>query len=147
VRAVGVDYGRKRIGLAVSDATGMLARPLKTIERKGDPRAVAAAIAAEVAAVDDAVSAIVIGLPRRLSGEATDQTAAVEQLIAALRQIVAVPVVAQDERLTSREAERVLAEREKDWRKRKANIDAMAAAIILQDYLDAQPRAAEEHEQ
>ena len=136
---MGVDYGQRRIGLALSDATGMLARPWKTIPRAGNPSQVAATIASEAGALmrdDDGLSAIVVGLPRRLNGEPTDQTAAVEALVERLRGIVTIPVVLQDERLTSHEAERMLAQREKDWRKRKAMIDAAAAALILQDYLD-----------
>lgn len=141
---MGVDYGQRRIGLALSDATGMLARPWKTIPRAGNPSQVAATIASEAGALmrdDDGLSAIVVGLPRRLNGEPTDQTAAVEALVERLRGIVTIPVVLQDERLTSHEADQMLAQREKDWRKRKAMIDAAAAALILQDYLDAQDRS------
>ena len=140
MRALGVDYGQTRIGLALSDATGMLARPWKTIARVGNPSQVARAIAGEVAALgssDEAVSVIVLGLPRRLNGVANEQTARVEQIASHLRKLVVVPLILQDERLSSHEAEQVLAQRERDWRKRKARIDAMAAAIILQDYLDA----------
>ena len=81
---------------------------------------------------------IVIGHPRRLDGRANEQTVAAEQLAGALRALVDMPVVLQDERLTSREAEALLARNERDWRKRKARLDAMAAAVILQDYLDSQ---------
>jgi putative holliday junction resolvase len=142
VRSLGVDYGQRRIGLALSDATGMLARPWKTIARTGNPSQVAAALATEAGALmreDDGLAAIVVGLPKRLSGEPTDQTATVEAVVERLRSIVTIPVVLQDERLTSREAESLLAKREKDWRKRKTMLDSAAAALILQDYLDAQP--------
>ena len=146
VRALGIDYGRRRIGLALSDATGLLARPWKTIACAGGAARVAASLAAEIAALaaeDDGLSAVAIGYPRRLSGESTTQTAVVEAIVAELRSIVEVPVVLQDERLTSREAESRLALREKDWRKRKPLLDAASAAVILQDYLDGQPRAAQ----
>jgi putative Holliday junction resolvase len=137
---LGIDYGRRRIGLALSDATGMLARPWKTIARAGNPAQVAATLAAEVAALmreDDGLSAVVMGLPRRLSGEANEQTAAVQALAGHLGAALAIPLVLQDERLSSREAESLLARSEKDWRKRKPLLDATAAAVILQDYLDA----------
>jgi putative Holliday junction resolvase len=144
MRALGIDYGRRRIGLALSDATGMLARPWKTIAREGNPTQVAATLGREIAALvaeDDGLAAVVVGLPRRLSGEASEQTAAVAALIERLSTISTVPVVAQDERLSSHEAETRLARTEKDWRKRKPLLDAAAAAVILQDYLDGRADA------
>ena len=149
MRVLGVDYGRKRIGLALSDATGMLARPWKTIEREGDAGQVASAITREIealAADGEEIGAIVVGLPRRLSGEAGEQSGAVEAVAARLRRQLSIPIALQDERLTSREAESRLATREKDWRKRKKLLDAEAAAIILQDYLDSLQRPAVEGE-
>ncbi len=148
MRALGIDYGRRRIGLALSDASGTLARPWKSIAVQGG--GVAAALAAEISALrsaDDGLHVIVLGLPRRLSGEPNEQTRAVEALAERLREAAGeVPIVLQDERLTSREAESLLARREKDWRKRKRLLDAAAAALILQDYLDGQAplRPAEE---
>lgn len=145
VRAIGIDYGRKRIGLALSDPTGLLARPWKTIASAGGPKRIAAVLAAEVAALsaeEDGLSAVALGYPRRLNGERTDQTAAVETIASLLRALVAVPVVLQDERLSSREAESLMSRREKDWRKRKPLLDAASAAVILQDYLDGQIRQA-----
>jgi putative Holliday junction resolvase len=82
----------------------------------------------------------VIGLPRRLSGDDNDQTARVRQLAALLANEVVIPITLQDERLTSRDAEEILARRERDWRKRRTQLDAMAAALILQDFLDSQSR-------
>lgn len=136
---MGVDYGQRRIGLALSDASGMLARPWKTLDRMGNPSQVAQTLAAELAALEtagEAVGVLVIGYPRRLSGEANEQTSAVRDVAERLTTLIRIPVVLQDERLSSREAETLLARREKDWRKRKAQLDAMSAAVILQDYLD-----------
>jgi putative Holliday junction resolvase len=144
VRALGIDYGQRRIGLALSDPTGMLARPWKTIRREGGTAQVATALAREIAALagdDDGLSTVVVGWPRRLSGDPGDLGAAVDAIVARLRALVAVPVVMQDERLSSREAEALLARREPDWRKRKALLDATAAAVILQDYLDGRDRS------
>ena len=142
VRALGIDYGERRIGLALSDPTGLLASPWKTIANDANLESAAARLAAEVAALssdgDDGVGVIVVGLPRRLSGEPNQQTARVRQLTDLLASRTALPVVLQDERLTSHEADALLAEREPDWRKRKGQLDAMAAALILQDYLDVQ---------
>ncbi len=139
MRYLGIDYGRRRIGLAISDPTGMLARPWKMIPRQGSTNVVAQALAREIAtlaAEDDGIGGVVLGYPRKLGGEPTDQTAAVDALAAALRTQIAVPLVMQDERLSSREAESLLAQRIKNWRDRKPLLDAASAAVILQDYLD-----------
>jgi len=142
VRALGIDYGEKRIGLALSDATGMLASPWKRLTNDANVGAAAKRIAAEVKALQDGdgVDAIVIGLPRRLNGEPTEQTARVQKLAQLLATQVTVPISLQDERLTSHAADELLAQRERDWRRRKDQLDAMAAALILQDFLDHRPR-------
>jgi putative pre-16S rRNA nuclease len=142
MRVVGIDFGGRRIGVAVSDATGLLARPLETLERArgaGDDQAIAAlrAILVRLEEDGDPIPAIVVGLPRRLDGSPNAQTPLVEHFVEALRAATGLTVVTQDERLSSREAEARLALGERDWRKRKARLDAAAAAVILQDYLDA----------
>jgi len=91
---------------------------------------------AALAAEDDGVGEVVVGLPRRLNGEPSPETAMVKAFIDQLRQRIQIPVATEDERLSSREAESRLAVGEKDWRKRKLQLDAAAAAVILQDYLD-----------
>lgn len=118
----------------------MLARPWKTVVRQGGAAEVAAMLSREIEALaseDDGLGAVVIGLPRRLNGDPNDQTRAVQAVAERLRPLLGIPLTMQDERLTSREAETLLAQREKDWRKRKPMLDATAAAIILQDYLDS----------
>ena len=142
MRALGIDYGDRRIGLALSDATGLLASPWKKIANDANVAAAAHRLAAEIRALQsaDGLDAIVIGLPRRLNGEPTEQTARVRQLAELLAAEVTAPISLQDERLTSHEAEELLAVRERDWRKRKDQLDAMAAALILQDFLDSRPR-------
>jgi len=143
MRFLAVDFGQRRLGLALSDASGALARPWRTVPACATPRASAAEIAALVTrAPQDELSdlgAIVVGLPRRLGGEDTTQTAGARAFAGALGELTGLAVHLQDERLTSYEAETRLAEREPDWRKRKAKLDAAAAAIILQDYLDGRP--------
>jgi putative Holliday junction resolvase len=139
MRVLGIDYGQRRIGLALSDATGLLARPWKTIERVGNPAQVAASLSAEAVALsreDDGLEAIVVGYPRRLNGQDNDQSAIVRELAEHLLRLSSLPLHLQDERLSSREAESRLARDERDWRKRKAQLDAASAAIILQDFLD-----------
>jgi putative Holliday junction resolvase len=144
VRALGIDYGARRIGLALSDPSGTLASPWRVLERprsEADTVRLICAEAARLALEDDGLHAIVVGWPRRLDGSPTDQTSLVEAFAAAVGAALSVPVVLQDERLSSVEAEARLAQGERDWRKRKPRLDAAAAAIVLQDYLDAQHRA------
>ena len=136
---LGIDYGAKRIGLALSDASGTLASPWRMIQRPASEAATLTLLVDEInqlLAADDGLQAVVIGWPRRLDGSATHQTPLVEKLVSALQERVSVPVILQDERLTSHEAEARLAVRERDWRRRKEKLDAAAAAIVLQDYLD-----------
>jgi putative holliday junction resolvase len=132
-----VDLGGRRIGLAVSDPSGVLARPLDVLHVSGGEQVRAvAAIVARLAAEDEGLAAIVVGFPRRLDGTPNDQTPVVLAFVEALRGVVSQPIVLQDERLTSVEAESRLAMRDRGWRSRKKKLDAAAAAIILQDYLD-----------
>jgi putative Holliday junction resolvase len=92
---------------------------------------------ARLASEEDGVASVVIGLPRRLDGTANEMTPRVQAFAEQLSTASGLPVVLQDERLSSREAESRLAVHEKDWRARKKKLDAAAAAIILQDYLDS----------
>lgn len=140
MRALGVDWGRRRIGLALSDPSATLARPFKCLT-------VTAASAVDslmreihsLALDPDGLEVIVVGIPVRLDGTPTDATIEARGVMDALRRRTSIPVVSEDERLTSHEAEQRLAVHEKDWRKRKAQLDAAAAAILLQDYLDRRP--------
>ena len=137
---MGLDIGQRRIGVAISDASGTLARPIGTLVSHAlNARSLEQVLAelSRLAGEHEAIDAIVVGLPRRLDGTANDMTRPVQEFAAQLQQRVAMPVVLQDERLTSHEAESRLAVREKDWRARKKKLDAAAAAIILQDYLDS----------
>jgi len=139
-RIVGLDVGERRIGVAISDTTGTLARPITTLRTTGlDGNALDVALAevGRFAAEEDGVAAIVVGLPRRLDGTASAMTRRLEIFADRLRARSARPVTLQDERLTSVDAESRLATRSKDWRDRKERLDAAAAAIILQDYLDS----------
>ena len=143
MRVVGLDVGERRIGVAISDATRTLARPLVVLQIARLDAAAVSRAADEIrrlATEDDGVSALVIGLPRRLDGSPTSLTAGVQTFASQLGVRTGLPVTFQDERLTSVEAESRLAELDKDWRSRKKRLDAAAAAIILQDHLDGLPR-------
>ena len=133
-----MDVGARRVGLAISDASRTLARPLETITVANEADAVdrVARRIDELDQEDEGLATIVVGMPSSLDGTPTPQTAQVLAFIALLKARTALPIATEGERLTSREAESRLARREKDWRKRKAQLDAAAAAVFLQDYLD-----------
>jgi putative holliday junction resolvase len=141
MRVVAFDVGARRTGVALSDASGTLARPHAVLSSASAVEE-AVALVRRLADEEDGLAAIVVGLPRRLDGRDNDQTPLARRFAEQVAARAEVPVVLQDERLTSVEAEQRLAMTERDWRKRKGRIDAAAAAIILQDYLDARPRAA-----
>ena len=137
---LGIDYGARRIGLALSDATATLASPWRMLHRPPSEAETMRLLIAEISSLrqaDDGLEAVVVGWPRRLDGSPTDQTPIVETFVQSLKTKIDVPVILQDERLSSIEAESRLARRERDWRKRKQLLDAAAAAVILQDYLDS----------
>ena len=142
MRVLGIDVGRRRVGLAISDPSGTLARPLTTltVTSAADTLGRVAAEVTRLSSEEDGLAAIVVGVPARLDGSPTNETRSVAEFMAVLTARVSVPVVGGDERLTSREAESRLAIGERDWRRRKKKLDAAAAAIILQDYLDQHPR-------
>jgi putative Holliday junction resolvase len=142
MRCVAFDVGLKRTGVAVSDASGTLARPYRVLHGR-DVLEAALAVVREFDA--DGLELVVVGLPRRLDGSDTHATAAARAFGKALAARTEVPVVFEDERLTSVDAEARLAELEPDWRARKRKIDAAAAAVLLQDVLDR--RAAGRREQ
>jgi putative holliday junction resolvase len=140
-RVLAIDVGGRRIGLAISDPSRTLARPLSTLTVSSAAEGVTR-VADEIARLerdDDGLSSIVVGLPVRLDGSPSDETARVAAFVDALRTRTALPIVTADERLTSREAESRLSVLEHDWRERKKKLDAAAAAIILQEYLDRAP--------
>ena len=137
MRVLAIDVGQRRVGLAISDPTGTLARPLTTLSV--DPDSAVDRVAhkiAQLAGEDDGVGEIVVGMPLHLDGSPSEQTARVTAFVAALQRRTPVTVRVVDERLTSREAESRLAVTERDWRRRKETLDAAAAAVFLQDYLD-----------
>jgi putative Holliday junction resolvase len=139
-----VDLGARRIGLAISDASGTLARPLEVIVATGPAQVLRVGEAvARLGAEEDGLAVVVVGLPRRLDGTPNEQTAAVQAFVQALGSRIGQPIVLQDERLSSIEAESRLAVRDRDWRSRKKKLDAAAAAVILQDYLDGEGRGIE----
>ncbi len=141
MRILGIDYGEKRIGLAVCDELEITARGISVIERKSkkaDLEAIAAAVAEHNAA------AVVVGYPLRLDGSAGIQCEKVDRFIAALKEVIPVPVIAWDETLSTKEAEGLMREAGVRRRKKRGMVDRIAAALILQDYLNRKSRRGDE---
>jgi putative Holliday junction resolvase len=132
-RILGVDYGRKRIGLAVCDFDRVIASALEVIE--GDP-AFAVDRIGEVARDTGAVL-VVVGLPLNMDGTAGPMAEEARAFAGRLAAAVPVPVELYDERLTTAEAERILLDADLSRAKRKAVRDRVAARILLQDYIDS----------
>ena len=136
-RVLGVDLGARRIGLALSDPTQLIASPLRVLERSGDPAADRRAIVA--AARDEEAATVVIGLPKEMSGWRGAAANAASAEVDALRTLAPdLTFELVDERLTTVIAERSLIESGMTRKKRKGTVDKVAAAVILQSYLDAQ---------
>jgi putative holliday junction resolvase len=136
MRVLALDLGSKRIGVAVSDSEGRVATPIATIERGRDRQGLHRAIAELVGEWE--AELLLLGLPVALDGSNGIAARAVLGERDELAAVVGVPVEVHDERMTTRIAERTLRERgDLDGRARRAVIDQVAAAVILQDWLDA----------
>ncbi len=137
MRVLGIDFGERRIGLALSDPTGTLASPLMTIKRRRGKRPPLKLL--EETAHQHGVDAIVAGLPLSLDGTETQWSAQVRVVCTELGRRLGLPVHFIDERLTSVQAERALRSvgLPRAKRERKERVDAAAAALILQRWLDA----------
>ena len=133
-RILAIDYGARRMGLAVSDPLGITAQGLPTLERK-NKRSDFARL--ERTLREYGVSEIVLGYPLRMSGEEGAQSQKVSEFAETLRQKFQIPVHLWDERLTSAEANRLLREAEVSTRKRAQAVDRIAAVLILQSFLQA----------
>ncbi len=133
MRVLGIDYGRRRIGLAISDPDGILATPLPVYARRGARADIEYIV--RLAREKDA-EMIVIGLPLNMDGSAGEMVDEVAVFADRLRERVQIPVVTFDERLTTAEAERVLIQANLSRKKRKGVRDSLAAVLILQGYLD-----------
>lgn len=136
-RALGVDVGSVRVGLALSDAGGIIATPYDTVAGSTDPAEVAAAVVA--AAAECACETVVVGLPRALSGDDTASTTQARAVADAIAE-AGFEVALWDEWLSSVEADRTLLTAGRRRTQRRDERDRVAAALILQGWLDAQAR-------
>ena len=132
---MGLDYGERRIGVALSDPLGLTAQPLATLDRTASLNADLAALAA--LARDHAATRFVIGLPLALDGTHGERARVTEKFARRLERVSGLPVESWDERLTSVQAERALLEADLSRRRRRQVIDRAAAVLILQSWLDA----------
>jgi putative holliday junction resolvase len=133
-RFLAIDYGRKRVGLAISDPLGMIASPAGFIERREGKRAPITKILARAAELD--AVGFVVGLPLDGEGNETDWTAEVRALGAEIAKRTGMPVRFYDERFTTAAALRTVKDLGESTRGRKGDIDSLAAAILLQHALN-----------
>lgn len=134
MRALGIDLGSKRIGLATCDAGGILASPHSVVARTRDRARLHRDLAALV--LEEEIEIVVVGLPLSLDGSDGPAAQAAREEAAALASVLPVPVVLHDERLTTVEAHRLLAEGGVGGRERRRVVDRAAAAVLLQAWLD-----------
>ena len=138
-RVMGIDYGDRRVGLAISDEGRMIAQALTTLQRqRGLDQVLMSKIASLLCEHD--VTQIVVGWPLRLNGREGIQTQKVDRFIIELKKVTSLPVCRWDERLTTTSAERVLREGGIRGKRRRDKIDQVAAALILQSWLDAESK-------
>jgi putative Holliday junction resolvase len=134
MRLMALDIGDRRIGVALSDPGQMLVRGFQVIRRRSN-KADMAVIASLVK--EHGVEKIIVGHPLRSDGTVGEQARSVEAYVAGLRDLVAVPVVLWDEELSTVRAQEAMIEAGRKRKERKMRLDAVAAAVILQDYLDS----------
>lgn len=132
-RTLGIDFGTRRIGLALSDPTGTLASPLPFLENS-DPQKVATALQELVQAQD--VQTVVIGLPRNMDGTYGPAAQKVREFIAQIQPHLSAKMICQDERLTTVQASRDLSQMGLNQRELRKKVDSSSACLILQQFLD-----------
>jgi putative Holliday junction resolvase len=137
IRILGIDYGEKRIGLALSDPLGYSAQGLETLLNAGKHKSVESI--AKICA-EHKVSEIVIGLPINMDGSEGPKAREILALVPLLEEKAGVPVKTWDERLSSRQAGRLMIEEGLSRRKQKLSSDRLAATLILQGYLESRRR-------
>lgn len=133
MRYLGIDYGRKRIGLALSDEGEVLASPLPIYEQKR-PGTALPFIGSLI--TQHEIGKVVVGLPKNMDGSLGPMAQEVIRFASELRELTAVPVIMADERKTTADAEQILIAADRSRKKRRKVQDSVAAVLILQRYLD-----------
>ncbi|MDP2991418.1 MAG: Holliday junction resolvase RuvX [Kiritimatiellota bacterium] len=139
-RYLGVDYGERRVGLAISDELGMMALPLDILPVQGTKQVIRDVLRL---CQEKQVAVIVVGLPLNMDGSRGPAVEAVERFVLQLRRQAGWPVEVWDERMSSRQVERMLIDADVSRSKRKGLVDKLAAQVILQSYLDAHSKTTE----
>lgn len=139
MRILAIDYGQKHIGLAMTDPLKIIAQGLTVIDASDDPQQNVTALKKIIDQYTD-IEEIVIGLPKKLSGEIGIQAEKVVAFIEEMKKSISLPIKTWDERLTTAESEKMLIAAGVSRKKRKTVIDKSAATFILQGYLDRQGR-------
>ncbi len=137
MRIMGLDYGSKTVGVSVSDPLGITAQAVETISREKENKLRRTCARIEELVLEYDVEKLVVGLPKMLSGEIGDRAEKSKSFGEMLGRRTGLPVVFQDERLTTQEAERTLIENQVRRENRKQYVDQIAAVFILQGYLDS----------
>lgn len=138
MRIIGLDYGTKTVGVAVSDALMITAQPLETIERKSANKLRQTLARIESIIEEYQAERIVLGYPKNMNNTIGERAEAAEQFKEDLERRTGLEVILWDERLSTVEAERILMDTGVRRENRKQYVDKMAAAVILQNYLDSQ---------
>lgn len=131
-KLLGLDLGERRVGVAVTDDTGILASPLEIIDLRRHSLERVADLARQLG-----VAGIVAGLPRTMSGTEGFQARQTREQIDQLRQLTDLPIILWDERLTTAIADQMLSSKRRSPQQRRKERDALAAAVLLQDYINA----------
>jgi putative holliday junction resolvase len=134
MRVLGIDHGTKRMGIALSDPSGMIAQPLEFIP--AEPFAQFLERLKQILREKE-VELIIVGMPRNMDGSYGPAAAKVQEFVAVLKENIIIPIRTWDERLTSAQANRFLIEANVRRQDRKEKVDKAAAAILLQSFLDS----------
>ena len=132
-RILGIDYGNRRIGLAISDPLNIFAKPFHTIDKNKKPK-----FLNEIYKVIKSmnIEKVVVGLPLNMKGIDSEQTKIVRKFVQILKKKINIPIIFQDERLSSKSAKEYLIMQNISPSKNKKSVDSVAASIILQEFLD-----------
>ena len=133
MKTIGIDYGTKRLGIAVSDPGGMIAMPFRVLDVRSDADAVKQVCDL---CVEESAELIIVGLPLNMDGTSGEMVENVEKFVKILSGRTEIPIKTEDERLSTSMVERVLLDADMSRNKRKGVRDKLAAQVILQSYLD-----------